>query len=97
MSEKSHTAANSTVTLPSLSPRHCKFTLHIYYDAHDKKPLNFNQCDYTYAQAHWLQKYKMTHTGEKAHIPSLPYTRTKRSMPRSIRLSTVTLFDETPV
>ena len=24
-----------------------------------------------------LQKHKMTYTGEKAHIPSLPYARTK--------------------
>ena len=42
-----------------------------------EKPYKFNQCDCTYAQAHKLQKHKMTHTGEKAHIPSLPYTRSK--------------------
>ena len=32
-----------------------------------EKPLKFNQCDCTYAQAHKLQKHKMTHKGEKAH------------------------------
>ena len=32
-----------------------------------EKPYKFNQCDCTYAQAHKLQKHKMTHTGQKAH------------------------------
>ena len=64
-------------------------------NSHDdaREAYKCNQCDYTYAQAHKLQTHKMTHTGEKAHIPSLPYTRTKRSMPRSVRLSRATLFD----
>ena len=48
-------------------------------NSHDdaREAYKFKQCDYTCAQAHKLQKHKMTHTGEKAHIPSLPYTRTK--------------------
>ena len=74
MSEKGHTAANSTITLPPpLSPTFAKS----HDDAHWREAYKFNQCDYTYAQAHKLQKHKMTHTGEKAHITSLPYTRTK--------------------
>ena len=58
-----------------------------------RETYKFNQCHYTYAQAHKLQTHKMTHTGEKAHNPSLPHTRTKRSMPRSIQLLRATLFD----
>ena len=41
-------------------------------DAQSRDAHKLNQCDYTYAQAHKLQKHKMTHTGEKTHIPSLP-------------------------
>ena len=77
MSEKSHTAANSTITLRPLSPTHCKFTWW-------RLTSLSSQCDCTYAQAHKLQKHKMTHTGEKAQvytnvtIPSLAYTLASR-------------------
>ena len=69
MSEKSHTAANSTITLPPLSPKHCKFMTHI-----GEMPYKFNQCDCTYTQAHKLQKHKTTHTDEKAHKCNFSFT-----------------------
>ena len=47
-----------------------------------KKPLRItwsltNVITLAHKNIYKLQKYKMTHTGEKAHIPSLPYTRSK--------------------
>ena len=65
MSEKSHTAANSTITLPPLSPTHCKLT---WWSKMARSPTCLTrQCDCTYAQAHKLLKHKMTHTSQKAH------------------------------
>ena len=56
--EKPH----STITLWPLSLTQWNFT---WWQWHLTSLSS--QCDCTYAQAHKLQKHKMTHTGEKAH------------------------------